>query len=432
MAWTARAPEVEDTSQESLLGTGLRTAARTAARVVETVAGLPGDIAAGVLQVSDIAGKKLGQLTGNERLKKSDTSRLRNVLPTSGNIQKYVTKNVEKILPEDYLTPQTESEERLDNFTETLASLLSTGGTAKQGASFVNKAAKAAGLAGGAELGKWATEKITGSPALGSGVKLGTILLGSTAGGRKQLENKANSLYENVGNIIGENSPNIDVTNTLYKSTKDIIKGLGGIQSPSKKLVKDLAGDVLNATGGKRLMSLKDIVDADQVLNEILRTNYDTLSANKASLRKMYEIKDGIESAIKSTEKLFPDFYRSYTDAKDIWRGLNASDFIRQGLESVAKGEHFKSPLTTYFILKSPAKLGTYGLAAAGANVLKSPYNFYKSLSSPYIRNHYKNMVKSASTGKFGIALKELHKLDDAFAQEFPEQESTGGWTQRL
>ena len=417
----------EKNKQESLLGTGLRTAARTAARVGETVAGLPGDIASLGLTGLDIAGKGLGNALGVEEWKKTDTSNLRKYLPTSENIREHVTGNIEKLLPEDYLTAQSETEKKLDDFTETFASLLTFGGPVAKGTSYLGKAAKAAGIAGGAELGKWATESVTGSESLGSGVKLGTILLGSMAGGRKQLEKQAESLYGTVDKIIADGSAKVHIGDTLGKEAKSVLKNIGGIESPSKKIVKDLGGDLLKAVVGKESMSLKDLVDADQVLNEILRTNYDTLSANKTSLKRMYDLKSGIEGAIKSSEGAYPEFYKSYTEAKDIWRGLNATDSIRHGLESVAKGEHFKSPLTTYFILKSPSKIVKYGLGAAAGKALSYPYKVFKSFSSPYVRTHYKNMVKAGAQGKFQIALKELRKVDDALYKENPE-DSNGTW----
>jgi hypothetical protein len=248
------------------------------------------------------------------------------------------------------------------------------------------------------------------------------------AGGREQLEKQAEGLYGAVDKIIADGSAKVHIGDTLGKEAKIVLKNIGGIKSPSKKIVKDLGGDLLKAVVGKESMSLKDIVDADQVLNEILRTNYDTLLANKTSLKRMYDLKKGIEGAIKSSEGAYPEFYKSYTDAKDIWRGLNATDTIRKGLEGVAKGEQFKSPLTTYFILKNPSKIATYGVAAVGAKALSSPYKVFKSLStSPYIRTHYKNMVKAGAQGKFQIALKELHKVDDALYKENPE-DSNGTW----
>jgi hypothetical protein len=428
MAWSVRAPEIEDNKSESLLGTGLRTAVRAGARIGETVAGLPGDIASFGLTAADYAGKGLGHLLGNEKLKQSDTSNIRQYLPTSENINKYVTKNVEKLLPEDYLTPQSENEEHLDAFTEAVTALLS-GGYGK-GASFLNRAAKSARLAGGAELAKWGTEKITGSPALGGVVKVGALVLGSLAGGRKQLENEAKDLYKQVENTVSDGKIRINVKNTAQQQAKKVIKSLGGVDSPSKSLVKKFGGDILNTISQNENMSLKDLVDADQVLNEILRTNYNTLAANKSSLKKLYDIKDGIEQAIKSTEKVYPEFYKSYTSAKDIWRGLNASDRIRSSLESVAKGEHFKSPITTYFILKNPSKLATYASAVPIASAVKAPYNFLKGIAnSKYIRSHYGNMLKAASSGNMAVALKELHKVDDAFAEESGEEQ--GGWVQR-
>jgi hypothetical protein len=416
--------EQQSAIDESLLGSGLRNAARVATRAGETVIGLPGDIASGILSSSDYIGKKLGNLTGSEELKKSDTSALRNVLPTSENIKKHVTANVEKALPKNYLTPQSEGEKKLDDFTETFASLLSFGGSTSKSISLISRAAKAAGIAGGSELGKWATEEITGSPALGGAVKLGTILLGSMIGGRKQLEKEAHNLYQKVNKITDNPKATIDVSNTIAKETNNVLKGLGGIESPSKELVKKLGGNLINAVSGKKTMPLKELVEADQVLNEIVRSNYQALSENKSSLKRMYDIKNGIEGAIKSTEKKYPEFYKTYTDAKDILRGLHATDTIRKGLENVARGEHFKSPLTTYFILKNPTKLATYSAGSLGAKALTSPYKVIQSLAkSPYIRKHYGDMVKAGAQGKFQIALKELHKVDEELAKEYPNQE---------
>ena len=115
---------VLEPEKESLLGTGLRGVARAGARALESVAGLPADIVGAGLALSDVASHKLGSLIGSEKLQKANASKITDYLPTSSNIRKYGTENIERALGTDYLTPRTKGEERFDEYVGDVASFL--------------------------------------------------------------------------------------------------------------------------------------------------------------------------------------------------------------------------------------------------------------------------------------------------------------------
>lgn len=413
----------EDNTPEtnaSNISTVSRNIGRSIARVGERIAGFPGNLATGALDVADYVGETAGNLLGSERLKKKNLEGLRKYIPTSETANKYITKPIESGIGEGSLTPQSKNEERSDELISDITDFVLGG--PKKGLGLLRNVA----IPIAANAAKWLTEKVTGSEAAGSGVKLGTMLVGSFAGGRAQLQEKASKNYDKSLSKSNLKKP-VNVKRTLQKSAKEVMEGLEGFESPSKNLVKKTAGEILNSTAGNNTSTIGELVDADQVLSELFRTGEKELSANPKSKRLLTLLKKGVTDAIDTTKNKYPRFYKPYVEAKDIWQGLYRTEAIREGLEHVATGQHFKSPLTAYLIFKNPSKLGFQTALWAGANIAKSPYDFISGfLRSPSIRRHYGNMMKTAATGKFTAALKEAHKLDDALSEEFSEGEESG------
>jgi hypothetical protein len=432
-------PEQTGTDTYQRPESGLRHIGRTAARVAEHGPGFfLGTIPSAALWSVDKVGQGLGWLTGkiapgshlSEKLKKSDTSAIRNYLPTPENIKYAISDNIERLIDfvtgsKKALSSQSVGEERADEFVSDIAPFLFSGGLGNvlkfvgEGGSLVDKAmrlGRAFGVPLGANVAKWLTEDITDSKELGSAVKLGTILTASLAGGRKQLTDIAKRMYG-----IATSNPDqvINIENNLHKAARGVLKEMGGIGSPSKDIVTKLGKDIINAAGSNKEMTIRDLIEADQVLNEYFGAYKDVLSKNKQAKYWLGQLKGGIEKAIGSTKTTHPEFYNSYTKAKDIWKGLNRTDSIKDFIESVASGEKLKSPFTAYLFFKNPKTVLYKGALMGAANIVKHPYNVLKSiLVSKNARKHYYSMLKAASNSNGPIVIKELKRLDEELAKE--------------
>ena len=200
---------------ESTLGFLGRTGARTLARAGESIAGLPGDIASAGLGLANYG---ISKVTG----KPGPIPKL--PLPTSEAIR----ENVTKPLTGNYLEPQSKNEQFYDDIIGDAAVLFSP---FKGKVPFAKGVAGALGRSAVGNTAKWATEQVTDSPVVGTGVKIGSMVLAGTLGGRKQLNTLKNDSYQKAFSKIKPNpkfniSPErskIDQLHGIYLVVIDLI-----------------------------------------------------------------------------------------------------------------------------------------------------------------------------------------------------------------
>jgi hypothetical protein len=186
--------DLEPEKPETIAGTAVRGIARTGARAVESILGLPGDIIAGARGLITSAGEslkqslesKLGQqLPGPTEQPEAVKTPFGEIpVPTSKLVREKVTEPIaEKILPKDYLKPVGKYERLSDRIISDVAPLI-VGGVSKLGALTIG---------GLSNLGSFAAKELGFGGKAQEGIKLGTMLITSFATPRL-LKNYAKTL----------------------------------------------------------------------------------------------------------------------------------------------------------------------------------------------------------------------------------------------
>ncbi len=157
--------------QESLLPYLGRSAARTAVRGVETLAGLPGDIIGGGI---NLLSKATGGYTPtHQELTQKDIER---GVPFAEKLQLPTSEYFRGLTQSDpevgqYLEPRTPGEAGWDQIVSDAVPYLLGGG------SLAAKAARGLAISSAGNLTKWGAESLGASPLVGTGLKLGSMLL---------------------------------------------------------------------------------------------------------------------------------------------------------------------------------------------------------------------------------------------------------------
>ena len=400
---------VLEPEKESLLGTGLRGVARAGARALESVAGLPADIVGGGLALSDVASHKLGSLIGSEKLQKANASKITDYLPTSSNIRKYGTENIERALGTDYLTPRTKGEERFDEYVGDVASLLVPFGG---GSRISLKALKSAGgTAALGNLAKWGAEELGGGEGTQAGAKIGAMLLPSIFGA-PSVKKYMDSLYEKTSSLLPKKEKVLakELTERIKSVSNDLSKGTA---TPTKDILKKPVKDIKKALKrGKGELGIIDAVQFKKDLNEIIRDSSTTTSARG----QLKEIVHDINKSINTIGKEHPEFLKSLRSADNIWAGLTEGSKVTKFLDKYVQKYAFH-PLTLG-LLGLHGGLGTalkVGGSLAGYEGFKVLQSFAKSRE---IRKYYGHTVSSALKNNAPQSLKSMQKLDEAIRKQ--------------
>jgi hypothetical protein len=452
-------PDIDD---ESNLHYAARTGARTIARPIEQKLGFGGNALQSVQNLIDYGSKtitgKPSSIDVNDIIPGNDYINFVNdtISKFSGKpgpipkIKSPTSKQLEE--GSSYLTggltePQTENEKWYDEVLGDVGLLFSDPSSIiKKGAGNAVKIAK--GLGGEfvkslttSALGntaKWATEEVTGSPLLGAAVKMGTMALASTAGGRKQLEQQEPIAYKNAyANLPEGTKSNFEPE---IKKYGDIVEGIRKYPNVDKdyllKTLKDI--DIIPSENGKA--SVLDMINFKKGLNDHIFNG-----RLRGTTRKTLErARDVINEGIARYGKTNPDFYEPFKKAEELHRGLGASTYVKEFLSNNPKIEGIvDNPLIKYLLFdktyKSVSNLVSpqAALIGSGALGLYESARAYKLLSeSSLARDAYANLMKASLKGNVQAATKytsQLNKAADDYEDKNPEDDSNlSPWEYRL
>lgn len=443
-------PSIEQKQQESesLVGYLARTGARTVARGAETILGLPGDIVSGV---SNLANAGISAVTGQPgpiperaslnypmfgalgeavdvgaRLLGQESPIPRVNLPTSQDIKENVTQR----LTGEKLEPQTSGEQAYDEIiSDATALLLPTSGKVPGFKSI----GRALGISSVGNLAKWATEDITDSPLLGTGVKMGAMVLAGTAGGRKALETQKNVSYKQAYESIPEKA-----TIPLNQTKRDIDKFKRHLKKSDNKAVNfikdriDALEELIEDEGLKP--SVKSVIDLKQGWNSHFS---EATPKERSALGKIVNI---LKDDITKYGKTNPGFYTPYQVGEELTGALRGSDYLKEFLSKNKRlQESIKDPFLKKFLTgvgvsagaAASYALGIKGTALAGAalgaagsagqQISKTVQLFAKSL---HARSYYKELVQNALAGNVSAAARDLARLNKVtqdFAKKNPD-----------
>lgn len=399
---------VED--QESLGGTLGRGLARTAARVGESVVGLPGDVVAGVAGLGNIASQALG---GGE-------IPLLTAAQQNPFTSRSIKENITEKLTGDYLKPQGGTEEFLDEVVGDLASMLVPGGIASKGASLTAKGiAKTGAKALAGATAKAAVTSATDSELAGNIAKFTTLSLANTIGGRSALTKQMNQRYEAADKSIHANK--VIRAEGLKKSLDSDIKILNKGVHPEKQQILGVLNGVKNNFNKQGNIKVRDVWNLKKDINQYLK-DPKLDSSVRGSLKKTIGELNGVLGDYAKTN---PEFANNFYPAEEIYSAINKGSTINKALQNnvtFKKAMDKFTPISTigfglmHFGGVTPAKIAAGFAAGVGVRELVKMGEFLAR--SPIARKHYVSLLKAAQAGNGAIAAREIQKLDALAAKE--------------
>lgn len=413
--------ELEPDVPETGLQYAGRQAARSTARLGEVALGAPSDIAAGGGNILDYFIKKgpvFGESAGQSFGFGAAASKY---LPTSENIKKHVTGRIAEHLPEKYLEPQNAGEEFSDEVFDTLSSLASPLlGSAKVGL----KAATA--LAGSGTLAKFAARELGASEGVQSGVKVGTMLLGSFLG-HKSLSTAKKDLYTASETAAEALSPKTTVKANKILPALDKIEGViasGAKGAPEKKALKFIRDveDQINYVG--RDIPLNSLTRLKKQLNDMIYNSTD-VAETKAATRLLRPLKTSFLETFESNRGKYPEVINNLLAADEIHAATSRIAGIKEFVKDNLKGK-FKSNFTSLLFGNLFGPLKGISKAKAAIDVVGGLYQTGKGalqigstlLQSPQIRKHYTETMNSALRQNASSFIRNARLLDNAVYEE--------------
>lgn len=403
-----------------------RNVARFGARAGEAILGAPADLATAALGLGSL-GEQVTQ--GQPQILSQLHEAARSYLPTSENIRKYGTEKIaEKVLPEGYLQPQTENEQRWDNVVDTIASL----GSPLLGSARVGlKTAAKLGLSG--EFAKWGAEKLgfgeTGQAVASTGAMLATSLAGAP-----HMTEYAGTLYNRAKDIAKNAKPVSAATieNVIADTRKNILGK--GARNKAKGIAEEFLQDIESKIDPvTKTIPLDEIAQLKQDINANIYK-----SSNQAEVRAAEQYLREVKGALIEGAKSNKEFANNLLAADEIWSALKQEDIVSNFLQKYIKSDinELKSPLTTAFLSTlagaaitplSPSigsTLITGGIGLAGYTGYKALQVFRKS---PQARKYYKDLMKYSLQKNVPQVLKTIKKLDHAFLVNDESEQPNGG-----
>lgn len=384
-----------------------RTIARAGARVGESLAGLPGDIANTALGLGNLASG--GYIPTYEDVQgKFPVS-----LPTSHQIKKGFTEK----LTGDYLKPKNKGEEFFDEFVGDLATLA----LPIKGKVPFARALKTAGAAAGAGfLG----DQVGGDTGKGL-AKTGTLLFSGLAGGRKKLESSMKDAYKSADISLKDNPKfnGVPLRNEVHKLSKWAESGIG---TPEKEFIGSKAQDIKNLIS-KGKISVKDAWEAKKDVNSLI--------SNKETPKKaigQLELLSGKLSGILEQygKKDNPLFLQAYQVGEDIFQGIHKRSSVNKFLQDNLNMDKLLTNGVAKFLMGSgiykaggiPAVAAT-GAAGLGTKEAVKAFEFIKN--SKQAQHYYKNIMKGALEKNAATVARNVSGLNKA-AEEY--ETSSNEW----
>ena len=390
-----------------------RFSTRTASRIGETVAGMPGD----VVQFTEWLNSKLPEVTsflqGKQNFLQEKGKELLQNLPSSQDLKEWTSE-----ISSGYTDPQGAMEEFGDSVIE-LASALAIGKDPtkiKNLLGAIGKATLAKGAAKGAEE--------LGAEELGQfGTELGTLFLLSLTD-KKAAGKYVSDKYTRARNLIPKNT--MISTGALQKELKGIQSELSrGISTTTKSDVKAAIQDLEGKISGGAYPA-EELIESFHDINERMNSKklFDDLSkGERKKLKFRYDkFKDSITKEIDKYGKSNPEFVKEWKEANEgfgaIAKSQKVSRFIESKIGSLPK--HLVYGIGIELFTGHP-KIALATAASFGA--MKTGELLSRVAKSPTLRKHYLNVLREASQENFPAMVNELNKLDKGLKESFTKED---------
>lgn len=392
---------------ETALETGVRGIARTASRVSETIAGLPGDFVGFARFLGDYLPKTPEIFKREPNFFEKAGRKALESLPTSSDLQQLSEETTG-----GYTKAQSAIEENLDAIA-TLSTALTNPSRALTGlprflrhlggnilkASTAKGSRKAAELLGAGEKGQEAAE-------LGSLFLTGTI---NPNVAEKYIGNLYSQARRNLpqGQIInsGKFLRNLDTLETSLQT---------GINTPTKTQVLNSLKDFRNKAAGGGMLA-EDLVQGFHDINEIMTSKklYDELSTTERRLLKnrFDQLKDSVREEVSDYGKYNQAFYKPWLAANEGYGAIANSKRLSNWLQSkIGKiPNHLAGSVAIDLFTQSP--YATVGVLA-GYGGVKAIEMASRVLRSETLRKAYGNAIQAGLNENLPVFIRELSILD--------------------
>ena len=381
-----------------------RHAARTGSRVVETLAGLPGDIV-DLLKTGlgygaeKIAGKPLPAF--REALEKGPSSVqgdefLPENIPSSREIREPIGK-----LTKGFTEPQTEKEEFSDELISDIASLAIP---VKGKIPF----ARSIGTALAANLAKQGVKELGGREGTQALTKMGTMFIAGLLG-RGNVKNFSKNLYEKRDSLI---PPGAEIESSrLVKSLEQTKRNLEkGVTTPNKNAVIKPIDEILQKSKSG-MIKIEDLTAAQRDFNELMQDP----ALLKGAKKQFAPVKKDIENAINIYGKSNPEFLKYHKEANEAFGTIAESQKVSKNIGKWIKSKPslIASPALTLFEYQHPgAILPTIAGAVGGYGALKTGELLYRIGKSPVLQKHYLGVVKESLKDNATGTIRHLEQIN--------------------
>lgn len=395
---------------------GRRHAGRTAARVAETLVGLPGDvkelfnsIMIGVPEY--FAGEELprwrqmvegppkGTFIGGFGMGE----------PTSRELREDVTQT----LTGDYLEPQSKWEEFGDSIAQDFAALAIP---VKGKVPFARALGTSILANSGGEVAR-AFGGDTAAEATKMGLLFTSGLLGQKGGGVKQY---IRNLYKDMEGSIPEGAS---------VSAKNLEAKLASIE---KKLRMGDPNDLSKAPALQKIKAIRDKVqggqiDVDEVIELTKSTNESIfgLGELKRGQNELYNIRSALHDTAKEYGRTNADFLSKWKNANEAYAATETSRKIGNWVKRNIKAKDYIYAASALGIegaaLGAPATATTLGAAGGLAATAYTAEVMKRIAQSPALRKYYTNVVTNSLKQNKGGFLRAMKQLDDGLKQSFDD-----------
>jgi hypothetical protein len=401
--------KVSEAGQQPQQSGILRDVARTGARIGETLAGLPGDIAnLPKAAMRFIAGKISPKAKENVEGALSIASGVfpGANLPTSEKLRQEAKK-----VAGEYLEPQTRGERISDEVASDFASLavpikgkvpfLKTLGRSLGISTVATGAGELAEEFGAEESGKGAT-------------KMGAMFLGSMfnpQGASKYVS----KLYADAKDLLpeGAKAPAKNLAKELNGLSKELVKG-GSAPSKTKAIQKI---SEINGKISKGMVPVDELTEFKKSVNEARAGLYEEFKSDKVgrkmAKRNLDSVSKAIDNSLKEYGQTHPEWNKLYQDANAGYGAIAQSKKISSNVAKMIKS-HPHLHATAIAALAGQLFLApkTIALAASGYGAVKSAELMARIGKSPVLRKYYMQAVNAAAKEDSAAFVRNIAKID--------------------
>ena len=388
----------------------IRHVARTGARIVETLAGLPGDTIQFAKMVLESLPETPKFLKEDPNYLQKKGQELLESLPTSEDLKAFSSE-----MTQGFTDPQNAEEE----FGDEIFSLGTAVLTGMKDPTKFKSLMKALGLSTAAKTTGKGIELYGGGKTTQASGEIGLLMIASLFT-RRYADAFVRSKYQRARASIPQGTmlPTAALISDLNILEIDLRKGLPST-SVTKPPVLNSISELKNKISGGAAPA-EEIVESYHDINEKLNSKklFDELNTSeRKKLRSRYDLLKGkIDSTLNSYGQQNPAFYKEWKEANEAYSVLAKSkstkEFILSNMKSIPG--HVMTGMAIKMFMGLPA-LTSVG---AGFAVYQTGKMLSRIAQSPSLRHYYLEVLNAAQKENAPQMIKNLSKLEKGLEQE--------------